>query len=204
MSANVTTLLTAIVAVVGTLTSPVFTQRYAGRARLQEIEAARQQRLEDREVERRRASLLDRRQNYTALHTSAWDFRRALKNCLFDDDDSDELERARQAFVTSYRNSQMISTDPVLEAAVPVYDELTDAYGRVKKLLPAASTQVAPSPARAEDRSAVQYTLNTRVEDAIRHMRKAMRLDLGVSPESGSADDRRHPGHTRHDLDFPG
>ncbi len=98
----------------------------------------------------------------------------------------------------------MISTDPVLGAAVPVYDELTDAYGRVKKLLPAASAQVAPAPSRAEDRSAVQYTLNTGVEGAIRHMREAMRLDLGVSDESGSADDQRHPGHTRHDLDFPG
>jgi hypothetical protein len=49
-------------------------------------------------------------------------------------------------------NSQMIPTDPVLGAAVPVYDELTDAYGRVKKLLPTACGQVDPSPARAEER----------------------------------------------------
>lgn len=49
-------------------------------------------------------------------------------------------------------NSQMIPTDPVLGAAVPVYDELTDAYGRVKKLLPTACGQVDPLPARAEER----------------------------------------------------
>jgi hypothetical protein len=150
LSANVTTLLAAIVAVVGTLTSPVLTQRYANRARSQEIEAARQQRLEDRKEERRRTSFLDRRQNYTALHTAAWEFRRALKNCLFDDADPDELEHARQAFMTSYRNSQMISTDDVLRAAVPAYDELTDVYGQVKKLLPTASGQVEPSSARSK------------------------------------------------------
>jgi hypothetical protein len=94
LSANVTTLLAVVLAVVGTLTSPTLTQRYANRARLQEIEAARQQRLEDRVEERRRTSFLDRRQNYTSLHTAAWEFRRALKNCLFDED-SDELESAR-------------------------------------------------------------------------------------------------------------
>jgi hypothetical protein len=35
--------------------------------------------------------------------------------------------------MTSYRDTQMISTDPVLGAAVAVYDELADAYGLVKK-----------------------------------------------------------------------
>jgi hypothetical protein len=190
MSANVTTLIAAIVAVVGTLTSPVLTQRYANRARSQEIEAAKQQRLEDREEERRRTSLLDRRQNYAALHTAAWEFRLALKNCTYDDNDSDELERARQAFVTSYRNSQMICTDPVLRAAAPVYDELTDAYGSVKQLLPTASGPAEPSSARAGERSAVQDALNTQVEDAIREMRDAMRLDLGVSAVTDEANDQ--------------
>jgi hypothetical protein len=158
-------------------------QRYANRARLQEIEAARQQRLEDREEDWRRTSFLGRRQNYTSLHTAAWEFRRALKNYLFDDD-SDELESARQAFVTRYRNSQMISTDPVLRAAVPVYDELTDVYGRVKKLLLSGARQVESSSAGSGERLAIQHTLNSQVEDAIRQMRTAMRLDLGVSDET--------------------
>ena len=133
--------------------------------------------------------MLDRRQNYTALHTAAWEFRRTLKNCLFDDDDPDELERARQAFVTSYRNSQMICTDPVLRAAAPVYDELTDAYRQIKKLLLTAWRQVEPSSERAAERLAIQHALNTKVEDAIRQMRKAMRLDLGVSAETDRAND---------------
>jgi type II secretory pathway pseudopilin PulG len=153
LGANVTTLVVAIVGIAGTLASPLIAQRYA-----------RQQRLEDREETRRMTSLLDRRQNYTALHTAAWDFRRALKNCLFDAGDLDELESVRQAFMTNYRNTQIISTDPVLGAAVPVYDELTDAYGLVKKLPPGAS-------AAGGERRAVQHTLNTTVEDAIRHMR---------------------------------
>lgn len=185
MSADVTTLLAAIVAVVGTLTSPMLTQRFTNRARLQEIEAARQQRLDDRDEERRRTSLLDRRANYTALHTSAWEFRRILKNCLIEQEDPDELERARQVFITSYRNSQMISTDPVLKAAVPAYDELTDVYGRVKKFLATSSGQAELSSEKAENRSGIQRILNTQVADTIRQMRQAMRFDLGVSVQTG-------------------
>lgn len=179
LGANVTTLLVAVLGIVGTLASPLIAQRYA-----------RQQRLEDREETRRMTSLLDRRQNYTALHAAAWDFRRALKNCLFDGGDTDELEGVRQVFMTNYRNTQMISADPVLGAAVPVYDELTDAYGRVKKLLRGSSGSAESASAADKERRAIQHTLNTAVEDAIRHMRTAMRLDLGVSAGPGGASDQ--------------
>ncbi len=175
MSADVATLLAAIVAVVGTLTSPVLTQHYAIRARQQELEAAKEQRLEERLEARQITSLLDRRQNYTALHTAAWEFRRALKNRLFEDSDPDELESARQVFLASYRNSQMICTDPVLEAAAPAYDVLTDAYGKVKRLAPVTAGR----DARADERQDIHHVLNTRVEHAIREMRRAMRVDLG-------------------------
>lgn len=187
MSASVTTLLAAILAVAGTLTSPVLAQRYANRARLQEIESARQQRLDDHEEERRRTSLLERRQCYTSLHTAAWDFRRGLKNCLFDQDDSDYLEGTRQAYLASYRNSQMICSDAVLRAAVPAYDELTNAYGRVRQFLMTASGQPDLPQAARQERADLQRTLNTRVEQAIRHMRTAMRLDLGVTGEHHDA-----------------
>jgi len=186
VSANVVTLLAAIVAVVGTLTSPVLTQHYATRARQQELEAGKEQRLEERVEALQRTSLLDRRQNYTALHTAAWEFRRALKNRLFEDSDPDELESARQVFLASYRNSQMICTDPVLEAAVPAYDELTDAYGKVKRLALVASK----GDARPDERQDIQRVLNTGVEHAIREMRRAMRVDLGVSAASVSASDQ--------------
>ncbi len=184
MSPNLTTLLAAALAVFGTLTSVVLTQRYANRARAQEIEAVRNQRQEDREEERRRASLLDRRQSYTALHAAAWDFRLALKNCLFDEDAAEELERARQAFVTSYRNSQMIATDAVFRAMRPIYDELTNTYGRVKKLTGTASEL--RTPLSHAELSAVQGSLDTEVVSVIRAMRDAMRADLGIlDPDDG-------------------
>jgi hypothetical protein len=94
----------------------------------------------------------------------------------------------------------MISTDPVLRAAVPVYDELTAAYGRVRKLLAGASGLAGSSPATGEARGALQHTLNTTVEDAIRNMRTAMRLDLGVSADPGSASDECDTDHARDDL----
>src|SRR5260370_15806521 len=116
-------------------------------------------------------SLLDRRQNYTALHTAGWDLRRALKNCLFDGGDPDELERVRQAFMTNYRNTQMISADPVLGAAVPVYDELTGAYGRVKKLPLGASGLAESSSAAGGERRGVPHNLYTTLGDDILHQR---------------------------------
>jgi hypothetical protein len=79
----------------------VLTQHYATRARQQELEAGKEQRLEERVEALQRTSLLDRRQNYSALHTAAWEFRRALKNRLFEDSDPDELESARQVFLAS-------------------------------------------------------------------------------------------------------
>ena len=206
MSASVTTLLAAIAAVIGTLTAPILTQRFANKARQQEIQASRRERIDDREAAEGRAYLLDRRQSYTALHTAAWDFRRALKNCVFDEDASDELEEARQAFLATYRNMQLIGTDSVLRAAAPVYDQLTDTYGIVKKLVVASRgvhDSALPSMTRAEaqdgltsvvedsiTRAAVRDALNSVVEDSIRHMRKAMRVDLGVSEPDGPAGSR--------------
>jgi hypothetical protein len=84
----------------------------------------------------------------------------------------------------------MISTDPVLGAAVPVYDELTDAYGRVKRIRPIPSEQVEVPSQDAGERREVQHALNTRVEDALRDMRGAMRKDLGVTGETDDADNQ--------------
>jgi hypothetical protein len=146
----------------------------------------KEQRLEERVEALRGTSLLDRRQNYTALHAAAWEFRRALKSRRFGDSDPDELESARQVFLASYRNSQMICTDPVLGAAVPAYDELTDAYGKAKRLgLVAAKGDAGP-----EERQGIQRVLSTSVEHAIREIRRAMRADLGVSAASVNASDQ--------------
>jgi hypothetical protein len=72
----------------------------------------------------------------------------------------------------------MIATTAVLAAAVPVYDELTESYRRVKELTGALSgARPSPWPAQL---SAVQRSLNAKVENAIRVMRHAMRADLGV------------------------
>jgi hypothetical protein len=180
LSANVTTLLAAVVAVLGTITSPVLTQRYTNRARLQEIEAARRQRLEDRDEAQRTTSLLERRASYTTLHTASWDFRRALKNCLFDAHALEELEIARQAFLSSYRNSQMIAADAVLKAAAPVYNALTRTYGRVKRLT-AETFDSHGDRLKGDEHAVIQAALNSQVEDAIRQLRMAMREDLGVA-----------------------
>jgi hypothetical protein len=107
-------------------------------------------------------------------------------NRLFEDSDPDELESARHVFLAGDRNSQVICTGPVLEAAVPAYDELTDAYGKVKRL----ALFAAKGDARPEERQGIQRVLSTGAEHAVREMRGAMRAGLGVSAASVNASDQ--------------
>ena len=136
MSINVTALLVAVAGVLGTLTSPILTQRLTLRAKQQEIDALKQQRLEERAEERWRTLFKDRRECCIALNTAARGFRQALKNCLFEgyDEDRAELEQARRLFTSRYGEAQIILSDTIMHAAIPVYDTLAEAYGGVRAI----------------------------------------------------------------------
>ena len=100
MSGNVTALLVAIAGVLGTLRSPILTQRLNLRAKQQKIDALKEQRIEERVEERRRTAFKESRDCCIALNTAARSFRQSLKNCLFEgyDEDRTELEQARRVF----------------------------------------------------------------------------------------------------------
>jgi hypothetical protein len=175
VSTDVIALVVAVVGVGGTLTSSVLSQQLAMRARKQENEAQRQQRLDERDEERLRTAFKDRRDICIALNTSARDFRQALKNCLFEglDEKGAELEQARQAFTRRYGEAQMILSETVLKSASTASGYLADAYGVLKK--------ATAGPIDKDEREKLESYLDHAVRRALRDLREVMRLDLGVT-----------------------
>ena len=173
-----TALLVAVAGVLGTLTSPLLTQRLTLRAKQQEIDALKQQRSEERTEEQRRTAFKDGRDSCIALNTAARGFRQALKNCLFEGYDLErtELEQARRLFTSRYGEAQIILSDIVVEAATPVWDKLAVAYGRVR----AIGTQLA-LPEKQAERDRVMSYLDEDVDNAIHELRRTMRSDLGIT-----------------------
>ena len=178
MSVNLTALLVAVAGVLGTLTSPILIQRLTLRAKQQEIDALKQQRSEERAEEQRRMAFKEGRDCCIALNTAARGFRQALKNCLFEGYDTDrtELEQARRLFTSRYGEAQIILSDTVMDAALPVWDRLATAYGRVR----AIGTHLA-LPDRQTERDRAMSYLDEEVDNAIHELRRTMRSDLGIT-----------------------
>jgi hypothetical protein len=178
MTTEALTLLIAIVGVLGTLASAVLTQTLSLRAKRVELAEQRQQRLEERDEERRRADFKDVRDSCIALNSEARRFRQTLKNCLFEGADKRgaELEEARLAFTSRYGEAQMILSDVVLEVAGEASGRLADSYGKIKALQQPGSPAI-----ELADREKLERYLNDEVGATLRRLRQVMRQDLGVT-----------------------
>jgi hypothetical protein len=179
MSTDLTAVVVAVVGVAGTLSSPVLAQRLNMRSKQQELDSERQQRLDEREADRRQSNLRERREAYIGMNAAARAFRQALKNAVFDSssDSIAELERARVAFAGRYAEGQLIAPDPVLEVAGSVSAELASVYGKVKRLSGLGSGIVDPD----IERQAILADLDGAVRGVIQRLRHVMRVDLGVA-----------------------
>jgi type II secretory pathway pseudopilin PulG len=84
MSADVTTVVVAILGVVGTLSSPLLTQWVGNGAKQQQFELEAQRRQEDRHEDSRRTVLQERRTIYAQLNTAARQYEQAKAsgNCI--------------------------------------------------------------------------------------------------------------------------
>jgi len=187
MSANLTTVLVAILGVIGTLSSPLLGQRIAARAKQQEFDLQRQQRLEERADAQRREAFEERRTMYARLNTAARRYTQQLRNYLrmLQDDvltaeERDRLEKARQAYRDLYSDAQMIFPDKVLKAAASVNTSLGDAYGMIRRL-EAARPQVETADGSADTAERARELCNVTLYDLIDSLRHLMREDLGVS-----------------------
>ena len=177
MSTQVLALVVAIAGVLGTLASALLSQTLSLRAKRLEIDEQRQQRLEQRDEERRRTEFKDRRDSCIALNMAARSFRVALKNCLFEGADRGaELEVARQEFTSRYGEAQMILSDAVLKVAGVASGRLADWYGKVKAIQQPESPPIGQS-----DREKLEAVLDREIRLVLLQLRLAMRRDLGVA-----------------------
>ena len=187
MNANLTTVLVAVLGVAGTLTSPLLGQRIAARAKQQEFELQRQQRLEERAEAQRRKAFEERRSMYAGLNAAARQYTQELRAYLhmiaahaITEEGRTDLSKARQTFRDLYSDAQMILPDKILEAAASVSEGLGQAYGMVKRLeIGKPPTNSAEGPAETID-IAQEYCRVT-LYDLIIELRQLMREDLGVS-----------------------
>jgi len=110
MSADITTVLVAVIGVAGTLTSPLLGQRIAARVKQQEFELQRQQRHEESEEARRRTAFEERRSCCAGLNTAARQYQQQLEAYLrmitadaLSDEGRAELAEARKGTVSFTR-----------------------------------------------------------------------------------------------------
>jgi hypothetical protein len=191
MNANVTTLLVAILGVAGTLSSPLLGQWIAGRAKQQEFDLHRQERLESRQEARQRETFEERRSIYAKLNTGARQYTQELRTYLriitdhaVTDEARVQLEKARQAYRGLYSDAQMILPDKVLAAAIPLNTGLGDAYGMIMRL-EAGQPRLGPEDGPPDTHEIAHEYCRVTLYDLIETLRQSMREDLGVSVSTG-------------------
>jgi hypothetical protein len=191
VSATITTLIAAGIAVLGTLLSPVLVQRSTAKAKGQEYELARRQRQEERTAEAERDKYLDRRAAYTELNAEMRAFVRSLSRYLHlisgnqaSEAARNTLNEAREKYLQCYSDAQMRVSDGVLTAAAEANSGLGLLYGmalRIDGLTPPALSPEDHSASEMDDSIGKAFDLLQEVRSLTWKMRDKMRAELGVS-----------------------
>lgn len=178
--AYVTTLLAAVIAVIGTVTGSIYSQRTALRSSRQAFDLARIQRQEEYELAQRKADLEQRRACYVALNIAIRRYRAAINDLLFALRKGDvsegvrvELEESRRQYIERHAEAQMTVPGHVLEAAGAVRGHLGNWYSLAKRL-ESSDTQDGDSLDAAFAYGERFWGINER-------LRAVMRADLGIA-----------------------
>jgi len=187
MSADVTTVVIAILGAIGTLSSPLLTQRIADRAKRQEFEFEIQRRRADQIEDDRRSAIQERRAIYAKLNTTARRYEQAIYHYLRvisegppHPDQEDELVAARETFRELYSDAQMVLPDHVLAAAMDMSYGLGQAYGKARRLEKSLHFG-GPADDPGETVEAAREYCHGDVYQMIIRVRGLMREDLGVA-----------------------
>ncbi|WP_055600670.1 hypothetical protein [Streptomyces aureus] len=191
MGASWTALLIAVVGVAGTLGAALLTQSRADRTKRMELQAAAEQRREERghaeELLRaeqarqgQRESLERRRTCYITLNTAARQYLTEMTNHLHAlgrgegvAASLENLEAARLAYRDSYAESQMIVPNVVSRSSSAAKKRLNEAYGKLRKYTADPATY-------AEELATMEADLHQEVWPYVGALKKTMREDLGV------------------------
>jgi type II secretory pathway pseudopilin PulG len=191
MDSGVTTVLVAVIAVLGTLLSAVLTQLIGARNNREAREQARVDRHEEREIEEKRLDFVERRTTYTQLNTEMRKYRRELSNYLHliraggaTDEALGDLQNVRRSYSEHYADAQMIVSDDVFAAARRVNRGLLDVYGMTRRLDGSGLAGVTEE-ARADSEETVDSALTylDHVMQDMNRFRGITRADLGVTSE---------------------
>jgi type II secretory pathway pseudopilin PulG len=141
MNASITALTIAIVGVMGTLLAPIVTQRLSARARREEFEQQRSQRREEYRRDQQEKVLINKRNCYVTMISTARHYRLELMSYLYavkqgavDNSAKDRLQNARLAFATSLAETQLTGTRSVLKALEPIRKGMSESYTATKGL----------------------------------------------------------------------
>ncbi|MFJ8697063.1 hypothetical protein [Streptomyces roseolilacinus] len=184
-------LLVAVVGVAGTLGAALLTQNRADRTKRMELQAAAEQRREERDhaeellraeqARQRQSESLERRRTcYITLNTTARQYLTAMTNHLHalrrgEDTDAslENLEESRLSFRDSYAEAQMIAPKTVLRVAGVAKARLNAAYGKLREY-------GTPPSASDGELSFLEEEFHQEVWPHLGEMKRAMRADLGV------------------------
>lgn len=191
MGASWTALLIAVVGVAGTLGAALLTQIRADRTKRMELQAAAEQRHEERghaeellraeqARQQQRESLERRRACYITLNTAARQYLTEMSNHLHalrrGEDPApslENLEAGRLAYRESYAESQMIVPDVVSRPSSAAKTRLNAAYKKLRAYAEQPSLN-------ATELAAMEAELHEEVWPFLSAMKTSMRADLGV------------------------
>ncbi|MFE7773731.1 hypothetical protein ACFU5O_07515 [Streptomyces sp. NPDC057445] len=191
MDASWAGMLIAMVGVAGTLGAALLTQNRADRTKRMELEAAAEQRREERshaeellKTEQARQWQLDslerRRTCYITLNTASRQYLTAMTSYLYALQGSEDvatslenLEAGRLAYRDSYAESQLVVPEAVSRASSTAKTRLNAAYGKLRKYGAAPSTY-------AEELANLESELHREVWPYLGALKRSMRADLGV------------------------
>ncbi|MFE7778208.1 hypothetical protein ACFU5O_30790 [Streptomyces sp. NPDC057445] len=179
MSTGMVTILVAAVGVMGTLLAPITTAWVGARGRLQEFELQQRAETARRRDEDAQQELERRRDTYVALNASARRWRIRMMEDLHalrlgtTPDANGATEAARNEFLDTYAQAQMLVPDSVLKPSQSVRVALADA----KKQIDSFREDTAQSPDQWQE----LHTGLIKSWDVIMVMQIAMRRDLGIT-----------------------
>lgn len=186
MGSSVSQIVIAVLGIGGTLAAAVITQRGADRARVRELEHARQLRQEEREYATRQAQSEARRTCYAILSAGTRDLANVLAKVLhalasggMTEELRADLDRARREHRLRHAEAQMVLPDAVAEAASTANRHLGGLYGLLMRL--------DGGTAREGEDLGVAWESMDALWDPLWRMRHVMRVDLGITdPDEAS------------------
>src|ERR1700721_661957 len=188
MTAGVTTVIAAALAVFGTLLSPVLVQRITARAKLQEFELAQRQRQEGRVADQERLGFVERRTAYTDLNAQMRAMHRALLNHMHlirarsqTETEIGKLDETRHKYLERYFDVQMLISEDVLRAAGHANNGLGRAYGMARRLGATGADAVTLEPGEDEETVDSTFSYLEEVRQRIADARNIMRSELGLT-----------------------